>query len=351
MLTVALRRVVAAARHSQHVRWRRPPEITVSGRGSGRVYYLSPDRTTPSGGVRNIYRHVDELNALGIDAAVLHTKPGFRCHWFINTTRTVAAREALLGERDVLVVPEIYGPGLHRLPAAPIKIVFNQGAYITYDFIPFAESEAGAPYAGVPNLAALLTVSEDSESLLAHTFPGIPVHRARPVIDASIFYPEDAPVARRITYTVSRRSEEREHLLHILRSRGVLEGWELAPIQGRTEAATALMMRTSALFLSFSDREGFGLPPAEAMASGCYVVGFTGLGGREYFDPEHSCPVPENDVLAYARSAEAAMAAFHQDSAAVIKKGRLASERVLARYTSAGLRDDLLALYGPILST
>ena len=33
-----------------------------------------------------------------------------------------------------------------------------------------------------------------------------------------------------------------------------------------------------------SASEGFGLPVAEAMACGCAVVGYTGLGGRELFD-------------------------------------------------------------------
>ena len=39
----------------------------------------------------------------------------------------------------------------------------------------------------------------------------------------------------------------------------------------------------SLLFLSFGHPEGFGLPVAEAMASGCAVVGYSGLGGRELF--------------------------------------------------------------------
>jgi len=36
------------------------------------------------------------------------------------------------------------------------------------------------------------------------------------------------------------------------------------------------------LFMSTGFPEGFGLPPLEAMASGCVPVGFTGFGGWEY---------------------------------------------------------------------
>lgn len=131
----------------------------------------------------------------------------------------------------------------------------------------------------MPNLVALLTVSEDSEAVLAHTFPWIPVFRARPVVDGSVFFPDDQERRQRIGFTISRRPDEREQLLHILRARGVLDGWELVPIAGRSEASTAEILRSYPIFLSFSDREGFGLPPAEAMASGCYVIGFPASAG------------------------------------------------------------------------
>ena len=44
------------------------------------------------------------------------------------------------------------------------------------------------------------------------------------------------------------------------------------------------MHKESMLFFSFGHPEGFGLPVAEALACGCAVVGYTGLGGRELFN-------------------------------------------------------------------
>ena len=43
------------------------------------------------------------------------------------------------------------------------------------------------------------------------------------------------------------------------------------------------LMKKSLIFLSFGHPEGFGLPVAEALACGCAVVGYSGLGGRELF--------------------------------------------------------------------
>ena len=102
-----------------------------------------------------------------------------------------------------------------------------------------------------------------------------------------------------------KRANDARQVLRLLAAHGSLEGWEVVPIEDRTEAETAGLLRSCAIFLSFSAQEGFGLPPAEAMACGCYVVGFPGLGGREYFDPTFSCPIEEGDVLAFAKATAA----------------------------------------------
>ncbi len=347
-----MRAVLASTSHARDLRSRRPPKLTVGGgSGSPVVYYLTPDQAAPRGGVRMLYRHVDLLNEAGIQAAVLHSKPGFRCTWFANSTRAVSAPQVTLSPDDILVVPEFYVLGPEALPAEPRKIVFNQGVYHTFDNVPFAGTGPGAPYAELANLVSLLTVSEDSAALLRYTFPGVPVHRARAVLDPRVFHPPGPQTkrAKRMAFVPRRRRQEREHLLHTLRARGLLAGWELVPIEGYSEAQTAEIMRNSALFLSFSEREGFGLPPVEAMASGCYVIGFTGMGGRDYFDPEYSSPVLENDILAYAKAVEEAVLRYETDPEGLVKAGLIASERITGRYHESGLREDLLSLYRPLV--
>ncbi len=349
MITRRLRAAVAANRLAADLKWRQLPRFAVHGRqpGLATAYYLAPHLPAPSGGVRTIYRHVDNLNAIGIAAAVVHAAPGFRATWFANETRVLAASDVTLGPDDVLVIPECYGPGLSGLPEGVRVIVFNQGAYHTFDRIPFETTEAGTPYTRVERL---LTVSQDSADLLRYTFPTVPVHIARSVVDGTVFHPGPERPARRIAYLTHRRVQEREQLLHILRARGVLDGWRLTPIVGRTEGETAEIMRGSAVFLAFSEREGFGLPPVEAMASGCYVVGYTGMGGREFFDPAYCTPVPDSDLLAFARAVEEACTAYDTDPDAFTKTGRAASEQVLSRYSTENLRADLRAFYADLLA-
>jgi Glycosyl transferases group 1 len=347
VIEARIRALVAARRRAADLRWRQPPRFTVHSRQSDppTAYYLAPTPSGPSGGVRSIYRQVDQLRLLGIRAAVVHARSGWRAAWFPNDTPVRYPGDVRLGPRDVLVVPECYGPGLHRLPTVPRLVVFNQGAYHTFDRVPWESTGPGAPYAGLPNLVALLTVSHDSAELLRYAFPRIPVHVTRNVVDGDVFHPGPGRPARRIGFLTHRRAQEREQLLHLLRAHGGLDGWRLTPLVGHTEQQTAAGMRDCAVFLSFSDREGFGLPPAEAMASGCHVVGYPGMGGRDYFDPAFCSPVPDGDLLAFARAVAQACAGHDADPEAFGKAGRSASEHVLARYCAPRLREDLREFY------
>lgn len=306
--------------------------------GAPCVYYLTPHGATPQGGVRVAYRHVDVLNAMGVRAAVLHLSRGFRATWFDNATPVVSEADLHFHENDILVVPEVYGSALASLDPAVRVVVFNQGGYITFDGIDYASSAAGAPYAGVARLEAIMTVSRDSAALLELSFPGTPVAVARPVVDGEIFHPGEDPRDHVFAFAPSRRGSELNQILHVLRSRG--STWAPMPIRGMSEAHVAATLRRAPIFLSLSDRDGFGLPPAEAMACGCYVVGYAGGGGDEFFDPDHCAPTTST-----AETVLALENAMQTDPEVVRARGRRASAAIRSRYTESGLREDLSALF------
>jgi hypothetical protein len=344
--------MVQALRRSRELGRRRLPRFGVSSSPSGHpsVYYVAPDNNTRAiGGIRVIYRHVDVLTDLGFRAAVMHERPGFRCTWFENKTPIAYGRDVTLHADDLLVVPEWYGPVLHQLPPGVRVVVFNQRAYDTFEHVPLQTASKGAPYLTTPNVIALLTVSLDNAELLNFAFASLPVHVARNVIDESVFHPGTAAKSRRISFVPNRRPEQREFLFHLLHARGVLDGWSVTPIQAMSESEVATVLRDSAIFLSFSDREGFGLPPAEAMASGCLVVGFDGQAGREFFDPSYSVPIADGDVRGFASAIEQACADFDTDPAGPTGRGRMASKAIFDRYNVDGLRRDLVEIYGPLI--
>lgn len=67
-------------------------------------------------------------------------------------------------------------------------------------------------------------------------------------------------------------------------------------IKNRSRKEVAALMAESLIFVSLSHMEGLGLPPLEAMASGCLVVGFTGGGGSEYATSENGRWVSDGDL-------------------------------------------------------
>ncbi|GAA3110307.1 glycosyltransferase [Streptosporangium carneum] len=358
------RRLTQRLQTYREVREQRLPDLRVSAtpRGDGpAIRYLCPDLSRPSGGIRAIYRHVDTLTAAGFDAAVLHRRKGFSCSWFEHRTPVVSAETAGLHRGDVLVLPEYAAPALGTLPEGLRLVVFNQNAYNTFALSPFDEVPRGAPYAGVPALEAVLAVSEPNVAYLRFAYPDLWIERVRNVVDPALFHPGDAGGAgdtegtegtegtvraRRIALMPRRRAGDLAQVLHLLRARGALDGWEVVPIHGRSEAETAALLRSCAVFFSLSHQEGFGMPPAEAMASGCYVVGFTGVAGQEFFDPAFCSPVPEGDVLAFAQTAERVLA---EGPAALAGRARAAGDHIRARYGPDQQREDLVGFFGKVL--
>ena len=61
------------------------------------------------------------------------------------------------------------------------------------------------------------------------------------------------------------------------------KGWEAYPLQHLSHSQVAERLNGAQMFLAFGHPEGFGLPIAEAMAAGCWVVGYSGGGGEELF--------------------------------------------------------------------
>jgi len=292
---------------------------------------------------------VDTLNAAGLPAAIVHRRPGFACSWFSHATPIVAAGETVIGPRDVIVVPEIYGSSILELPTGVRQVIFNQNPYITLESLT-CDPAAAAPYLDNPDLAAVLVVSEHAADVLGYALPGVSLRRLRLGIDPAIHHPPADPASRRIAYMPRRRAGEAAEVLRLLELRGLLDRWELVAIDGCSQREAAERLRSSRVFLSFSEREGFGLPPCEALACGCLVVGFDGFAGREFFRSPFAESVEDGDVVGFARAAERLMHRVEADPAGTAELAREGSRFVLERHSPEAERRDLVELFGPLLS-
>lgn len=310
------------------------------------VYFLTPDFDSPAGGIRVIYRHVDILNAAGINARVLHQKPGFRCTWFEHETKIVDVGHATISEGDLLVVSELEAELLKRLPSGTRHVIFNQNSHLTWQraTTPFPSSHDYNP-----DLVGVVTVSDHNRDMLRCLFPGCLIHRIHLSIDPLVFRRGIEPAPRRIAYMPRRGRDDARQVFEMLNGRGALDGWELCALDGLSHAAVAERLRETRIFLAFTYQEGFGLPAAEAMACGNYVIGHHGFGGREFFKPDFSATVAAGDVLGFVHEIEAAVVHDHEDAMWCRDRGRKASEFIHAEYAPAREREDVTGLYAEML--
>jgi glycosyltransferase involved in cell wall biosynthesis len=153
---------------------------------------------------------------------------------------------------------------------------------------------------------------------------------------------------RQIAYMPRKRSWEAGQIHEALVRRGRIKGFDIVTVDGMTQAQVAKSLGESLIFISLMKEEALGFPALEAMASGCVVVGYTGLGTREYFTPETGIPIEEGDTPALVQAVESAVAEYEADPSRLDGMRREASRCVTARYSREAFRSGLLQAWALI---
>ncbi|WP_231283066.1 glycosyltransferase [Capnocytophaga ochracea] len=144
-------------------------------------------------------------------------------------------------------------------------------------------------------------------------------------------------------------TDDVRQVILILKLRGVLSNWSLVSIDNKNELEVANIMKESVFFLSFNHREGFGLPPIEAMACGCYVIGYHGEGGREYFNPKFSSSIEGGNIIEYVKKVEELLLIYEKSPEIIIEKGKKASDFILSNYSMEREEKDTISIWNNIL--
>jgi hypothetical protein len=312
------------------------------------IYYFCYDIDEPRGGIKVLYRHVDILNKHGFSAYIVHQKSGFRCSWFANSTPVISTVDVSFKKEDYLVIPEEIFSELNKHVKGVKKIVFNQNCYYTFlNGYSLKPEETSTPYRD-EDLVAAMVVSEDSKRYLSYVFPDLKIVQIRNSIDSSVFNYSEQKLPL-ISFMPRKNMLDVLQVINILKFRGVLIDFRILPIHNKKEPEVAQILRESLIFLSFGCPEGFSLPPAEAMACGCVVIGYHGMGGKEFFRPDFSYPVAHGDIVSFAQTVEKVIELYHHDKNIMIKKGKSASEYILANYSTQRQEKELLRVWSNII--
>jgi len=305
-----------------------------------RIYYVSHDVARPSGGVGVLHEHLRTLRRHGFDALIAQGQRGFRYPFFADQVPVVHAEDIALDDDDFLVVPEDHAGAIRGCATLRgSKVLFCQNHFYVFQGLPEGTTWAQAGF------TVFLCVSEPIQRAL-HEWFGVDAHIVRPAIDAQFFNTEPRPVVGEIIVACMPRKGA-AHLQLVRRllespMRRTVPNLTWAPIDGLKRDQVAARLRTAHLFISTSVREGLGLPPLEAMAAGCLVVGFTGGGGLDYATDENGIWVPDEDPWALAEAVKDVADALAAGSLAEM---RAAGQKTAATYSQAAFEAHLLAFW------
>jgi len=144
----------------------------------------------------------------------------------------------------------------------------------------------------------IMSISDDTTAVVMMNFPNMAKNKiVRLIPYLSDIFKSDTK-ENIISYMPRKLPEHTDKLCFYLTNK-LPPTWSLKPIQNLNETETASLLAKSSIFMSFSDQEGFGLPPLEAALSGAIVVGYTGQGGKEFFQSPNFQSVENGDFITF----------------------------------------------------
>ena len=253
-----------------------------------------PDLKKPIGGIKQLHRVSEALCSLGFKSFLVQENADFKPDWFTSTVNTVSKSEwtsynNLDPSSNVIILPETFIVGLTHnpdllKPGIP-KIVFNQNGSYTFGLnnTSFDVPEVVSLYKH-PDIVQIWCVSSYDKRLLKNCFDltNEVVQKIINPIDIDHGPGKSFVKKKQISFMPRKNSRHCSIVVSILKTR--FPAWKFIPIINATHETVLQILDQSLGFLSFGHPEGFGLPVAEAMASACYVIGYSGLGGTELFE-------------------------------------------------------------------
>lgn len=270
-----------------------------------RLVYLGFPTGAVSGGQKMMLRHVETLRELGFDAVFwtnpYTTMPG----WLEHRAPVEVATD--FAEGDILIVPGDAPNAIAWAAQRPQRsLIFCQNQ--------FAFAAVGIePTNRFPkeNLPGFLAPGPISAASVSRMYPHAQVDIIPCFADERVFKPGESR-RHAIACVPRKRPEEAGMIRNYFRQvygRHARTPW--ITIQEASERQVAETFGSTSLFLSLSRFEAVGMTPIEAMACGCVVAGFTGVGGWDFATHENGFWAPEDDTEAaadaLARAADVAL--------------------------------------------
>ncbi|WP_461211457.1 glycosyltransferase [Desulfocurvus sp. DL9XJH121] len=252
-----------------------------------RTYIFMPPLAKATGGTHVLHQVAAHLHAAGREVALVVREGGHEGPVLSRDVPVVPWDEMRLTPDDIWLVPEGWvnalAPGLK---AEARTLVYVQNWAYVFSALPqgVAWDQLDVSFVAVSEPVAWylrLALGEDAPVL-------------RPGIDLDLFFPAPEPPPAspvRVAYMPRKNKALAAQVRAVLEARAPRSPSDArvqwVEIHGLDQAGVARALAGSHLFLAMGYPEGCPLPPLEAMACGCPVVGFAGLGGFDYMRQAH----------------------------------------------------------------
>lgn len=258
-------------------------------------FILQQDVDRPIGGVKQFYSVASIISDLGYSVYFVQGTKDFWPSWFPSLNRNFLTISndnfsfaRLNPSIDIVVIPETYLPIMPEVISFNLKVViFNQNMhYLLGEKLQLDPSFVFRSYSS-SNVLSVLTVSDADFSYALDVLP-VPPHKIHRIVNAIEDHVFSFSFSRSklIAYMPRKNSSHSRTVIELIKNQAWFRrsGWSFVPIDNKSLEEVSALLADSSIFLSFGYPEGFGLPLAEALVSGCYVVGYDGIGGSEISD-------------------------------------------------------------------
>lgn len=291
-----------------------------------RIVFLCAPASKINGGIKYTFRMAESLRRDGFEAVVCE-KGSLRPAWFDSAAPIIGLDSLQPQPGEALVLPEDQPDLLKHLADWPQrKIIYCQNPFYA------AFSALGCNSFADYGVSALLCGSLSIMDYAAQRHPDVPRYHVPCSVDSALFKPH-APKSPIIALLPRKRPVEAAYLQDMFRSQ--YPQWHHVAWQeigAAHEQDVAAALGKAAVFLSLSRLESFGLTPLEAMAAGCLVAGFTGIGGREYATAQNGFWAAEDDFPACLHGLDHALTLWQQGGA-TLTNHLTAGQTTAASYT------------------
>lgn len=314
-----------------------------------RILYFCPDFPQPSGGIKTLYRHVQRLGEIGFDAWIVHQKHPFRAAWHgLDAPTLWLSQRPELTRQDVLVIPEVMHQVMRQTARfAGERIVIALSWSPTYWNLPQGSSWRSFGISRVitksPLIRDYLRWSMDIEAELV-----------RENVSRSEYFFEAAAKRPKVCF-LTRKERSASWLQQALCAKGSpFTEFAWMPLRELNEFDYARQLREASVYVTTNMQEGMNTSVLEAMACGCLVVGYSGIGGGVYMQPEgpgQNCLLVENgDLPALGRLLESTLVQLAGDPAAFAPVAANGLRTAAAFQDPAREAESLRAVFAPLVA-